>query len=46
MLSPGEAMSGVLCPVLGSPVKQSQGTTGDGPVEDCENNEGSGAPVL
>ena len=30
---PGEATSGVLCPVLGSPVKESQGTSRESPKE-------------
>lgn len=42
LLRPGEATSGALQPVLGSPA---QGATGETPVEGFEDNKGTGASL-
>lgn len=46
LLSPGEAIPGILGPVLGHPVQERQGHTGDSPVKSHEDAGGPGVPLL
>ena len=41
-----EAASGALRPVLGCPVQETQGTTGESPEEGYKDPEGTGASLL
>jgi len=43
---PQRDLSGMLCPVLGLPVKESHGHIGVGPVEGREHNRGVEASVI
>ncbi|PKU40023.1 rna-directed dna polymerase from mobile element jockey-like [Limosa lapponica baueri] len=45
-LCPGEATSGALGPVLGSPVQEGQETAGEGTAESYDDDEGPGASLL
>ncbi|RMC04466.1 hypothetical protein DUI87_18911 [Hirundo rustica rustica] len=46
LLGPGEATSGVLCPVLGSSIPERQGAPGECPAKGHKDDEGSGAPLF
>jgi len=43
---PSEASSGVLRPVLGSPVRERWGAAGESPAEGYKDGEGTGASLL
>jgi len=46
LLSTGEATPSVVCPVLGSPVEERHGCTGESPANGLKVDEGSGASLL
>ena len=46
LLCPGEASPGVLCPVLGSPVRKRQGSPGKSPAEGHKDDKGPEASPL
>lgn len=46
LLSPGEATSGVPCPVVGSPVQEGQRTTGEGPAKGHKDGQGIDVSLL
>ena len=43
---PGKAISGVLCPVLGSAVQKRQGSPRRSPAEGCKDDRGPGASPI
>ncbi|PKU46216.1 hypothetical protein llap_3490 [Limosa lapponica baueri] len=42
LLCPGQATSGVLCPVVDYPLQERQGTAGESPAEGYEDGQGTG----
>ena len=46
LLCPGHATYGVLCPVLGSPVQERQGSPRRSPAESHKDDEGPGASCV
>lgn len=45
LLSIGEAVCGVLCPVIGSPVQQTHGHAGESPAKGHKDEQGTGASL-
>jgi len=46
LICPGETTSAVLCPVLGSPVQERQGTSRKSPAEGHKDDEGPDLPYM